>query len=703
MNILLILLAFILLTLSFFGSDSISNEHSYLFDIRLSTIKAFIGIAFFSYIICEILSLFNIFSFNYVLISWFLINGLIIYLNKEKIKLNAFSIFSQKVIIPKKEKNILLFICFLIILPLLLLAIFIPPNNWDSMAYHLPRVEHWIQNKNIYPYPTNIVRQVLTSPLSEYIIANFQILAGTDAFSNLVQFASFIFILFTGSLIFSILKIGLNGQLFLLLALLSIPMILFQATTTQTDLLASFFFVSFILFALLIIQTEANFRTNFIFLALSLTLGILTKYHIAIFAAPIIFYLLYDLIKKKNNKNTIFAILISILTIALILAPLFLRNIYFFGSITGKDLFDENATIVNSTISIQNMLSNNFKHIVDFVSIPINGYNNLLFSANHSFHNSIGISENAPGNNWASEPFIVNNYLNEDTAGSLFHALLIILSLVLVFKSKHKTKLLLLFAYCFIAFSLYGLLFRYTPFDIRLLLPVLILLIIISTYIIYTSNTNKYIVNALMFLFLIISIFPVYFNRAKPIIGNPFYLKRVLTNTPKGDIANTSLALLPASKKEEILNNYILTDSIYRLNEDLTQVQRKSLFKLEDSIGLFDFDKKTIFQKSRLDNYFTQNAVIQKNLDTLFNNISSANSANNSINGKHLFIYLKTEFDSYEYMVWVYAKAKYKNGFYIGNSDTLKYRTYSKNIIDPKFYNLEITDKNKNWTTKYKN
>jgi len=703
MYILLILLAFILLSLSFFGSDSISNESGYLFKLRLTTIKAFIGITFFSYIICEILSLFNLFSFNYVLISWILINGLIIFLDKEKIKLNMFSIFSQEIIIPKKEKNILFFIFFLIILPLLLLAIFIAPNNWDSMAYHLPRVEHWIQNKNIYPYPTNIVRQLLTSPLSEYIIANFQILASTDSFSNLVQFASFIFILFSATLFFSILKIGMKGQLFLLLALLSLPMMLFQATTTQTDLLASFFFLSFILFALLIIRTEANFKTNFIFLALSLTLGILTKYHIAIFAVPIVIYLLFYLIKKNNNANTIFALLISCLTIAIILVPLFARNIYFFGSITGKDLFDENATIVNSTISIQNMLSNNFKHIVDFISLPLNGYNNLLFSVNHSLHNLIGLSENMPGNNWAGEPFTVNNYLNEDTAGSIIHALLITLSLALVFKSMHKTKLILLFAYCFIAFSLYGLLFRYTPFDIRLLLPVLIFLIIINTYIIYTKIINKYIINGLIFLFLIISIFPVYFNRAKPIIGNPFYLRRVLTNTPKGDIANTSLALLPTSKKEEILNNYISTDSIYRLNEDLTQEQRKSLFKLEDSVGLFDFDRKTIFQKSRLDNYFTQNPVIQKNLDTLFNNISSANSADNSINGKPIFIDLKTEFDSYEYLIWVYAKPKFINGFYIGNSDTLKYRTYSKNIIDPKFYNLEITDKNKNWTIKYKN
>jgi hypothetical protein len=703
MYILLILLAFILLTISFFGSEINSHKNAFLFDLRLAVIKAFIGIAFFSYIICEILSLINVFSFNFVLIFWILINGIIIYLNRENIKLNVFSVFSQKVIIHKKEKNVLLFICFLIILPLLLLAIFIPPNNWDSMAYHLPRIEHWIQNKNIYPYPTNIVRQVLTSPLSEYIIVNFQILAATDAFSNLVQFASFIFILFTGTLIFSLLKIGMKGQLFLLLALLSLPMILFQATTTQTDLLASFFFISFILFALLIIQKEANFKTNFIFLALSLTLGILTKYHIAIFVAPIVIYLLFELIKKKNNKNTIFAILISFLTIAIILVPLFTRNIYFFGSITGKNLFDENATIVNSTISIQNMLSNNFKHIIDFISLPINAYNNLLFSLNHTLHNIIGVSENMPGNNWAGEAFTINNHLNEDTAGSIIHATLIILSFFLVFKFEHKTKLLLLFAYCFIAFSLYGLLFRYTPFDIRLLLPVLILLIIISTYIIYISITNKYILNGMMLLFLIISIFPVYFNRAKPIIGNPFYLRRVLTNSSKGDLDKITLALLPASKKDEILNNYILIESGYTLKKDLTQEQRKTLFKLQDSIGLFDFDKKTIFQKSRLENYFTQNPNIQKNLDTLFNNISSAISSNNLINGKHLFIDLKTEFDSYEYMVWVYGKAKFKNVFDIGNSDTLKYRTYSKNIIDPKFYNLEITDKNKNWTTKYKN
>ena len=702
MSIILIFISFIALLLSFFNFNSKIHTTSFSYEIRLASIKSFITIAFISYFICELLSLFNALNFKYVFFSWSLINTFIISFYKEIIKLNVYSIISNKIILPKKDKNFLLLIFLTIIFPLFLLAIFIPPNNWDSMAYHLPRVEHWIQNKNIYPYPTNIVRQILSPPLSEYIIANFQILSNTDAFSNLVQFASFILILFTGTLIFSRLKIGFRGQLFLLLALLSIPMMLFQATTTQTDLLASFFFLSFILFALLIIQSDNNFKTNLTFLALILCLGVLTKYHIAIFALPIVIYLLFDLIKKKNNKNIIFAILIAFLSAIIILAPLFARNIYFLGSITGKDLFDNSATIVNTHINSTSMLSNNLKHIVDFISIPINGYNELLFSVNHTFHNLIGISENAAGNNWAGEAFTVNNHLNEDTAGSFIHALFILLSICLVFKIKNKAKLILLFFYCFIAFSFYGLLFKYTPFDIRLLLPVLILLIIISTYTIYTYLDNKHVLNGLMTLFIIIAIFPVYFNRAKPILGNPFYLRREIMYIPKGVIDNNILTLLPVSQKEIIIGNYILKDSMYFLKSDLSLNERKALFYLQDSVGFFDYDKRTIFQKSRIDNYFPQIPNIKENLKSIFDSILNRNIYNKPISTNPIVINLKTEFDSFEYLIWVYAKTKFKNDFYIGNADTLKFRSYSKNSIDPKLYNIELSDKNKNWTISYK-
>ena len=95
---------------------------------------------------------------------------------------------------------------------------------------------------------------------------------------------------------------------------------------------------------------------------------------------------------------------------------------------------------------------------------------------------------------------------------------------------------------------------------------------------------------------------------------------------------------------------------------------------------------KNIFEKSRLDNYFTQNQVVQKNIDSLF--ISIPKSYNR--------INLKTEFDSYEYLIWVYAKQKY-GSFYIGNSDSLPYKSYSKNMKPNDYYNIIIEDQNKHW------
>jgi hypothetical protein len=198
---------------------------------------------------------------------------------------------------------------------------------------------------------------------------------------------------------------------------------------------------------------------------------------------------------------------------------------------------------------------------------------------------------------------------------------------------KKKLQLSLIIFYCFIAISLYSLFFRYTPFDIRLLLPIILLLIIISTYLIISQVKRQLLINFFITFLFLIALLPVYFNRAKPIIIDPFYLKRILVHSPKAEI------------------------------------------KI-----------KNIFEKYRIDNYFTQNQIVQKNIDSLFRSIPKSY---NKIN-------LKTEFDSYEYLIWVYAKQKY-DSFYIGNSDCLPYKSFSKNSKPNDYYNITIHDKNKQW------
>ena len=51
---------------------------------------------------------------------------------------------------------------------------------------------------------------------------------------------------------------------------------------------------------------------------------------------------------------------------------------------------------------------------------------------------------------------------------------------------------------------------------------------------------------------LIIALFPIYFNRAKPIIGNPFYIRRQLTFSPKGELDNTIINSNPNYYNKEV-------------------------------------------------------------------------------------------------------------------------------------------------------
>jgi hypothetical protein len=74
----------------------------------------------------------------------------------------------------------------------LFIALTAAPNNWDSQTYHLPRVEHWIQNRSLAFYPTSITRQNEMGPVAEILLLQTRILGGSDVFYPLVQWVSMV-------------------------------------------------------------------------------------------------------------------------------------------------------------------------------------------------------------------------------------------------------------------------------------------------------------------------------------------------------------------------------------------------------------------------------------------------------------------------------------------------------------------------------
>jgi hypothetical protein len=69
----------------------------------------------------------------------------------------------------------------------LLIALVCPPGTWDSQSYHLPRIEHWIQNGSLAFYRTAIDRQLTMPGLAELLILQLRLLSGGDRLDNLVQ------------------------------------------------------------------------------------------------------------------------------------------------------------------------------------------------------------------------------------------------------------------------------------------------------------------------------------------------------------------------------------------------------------------------------------------------------------------------------------------------------------------------------------
>jgi uncharacterized protein YqgC (DUF456 family) len=73
-----------------------------------------------------------------------------------------------------------------------------------------------------------------------------------------------------------------------------------QATSTQTDYVASFYFAAFVLFGLRTIRSRSFAFLEVIFATISLGIGLLSKLTVAIFAIPFAVWFMGELIAKRK-------------------------------------------------------------------------------------------------------------------------------------------------------------------------------------------------------------------------------------------------------------------------------------------------------------------------------------------------------------------------------------------------------------------
>ncbi|NET28209.1 glycosyltransferase family 39 protein [Okeania sp. SIO1I7] len=374
-------------------------------------------------------------------------------------------------------------IAIIIILSICLVtALIAPPNNYDSLTYHIPRVMYWIQHQSVAHYPTHNLRQIAFPPGAGYIITHLQILAGSDRFANCLQWWGFLGSIIGTSLIAKNVA-GIHTQAITALVCASIPMAIMQSTTPQTDLIVSFWLVCFAYF---IFQNDNYSPKDIFWLSTSLGLAILTKPTAVIFGIPLlVVFGIRTLINRFKNINRLSKALVgsaiatlTIFILSLILSlPFYYRNFQVFGNIIGTD-----TGTINTIFGLSQFTSNLLRNLA--LNVPFT----FFWQWVEAIHNNIlNLDTNAlettffGGRVFFSKSAWTMVIPDEDVVGSPIHlgllllAILTLLAVIILRKNQKLFSLLELTIGNLTGFILFCLLLKWQPWANRLLLPYFIL------------------------------------------------------------------------------------------------------------------------------------------------------------------------------------------------------------------------------------
>jgi hypothetical protein len=184
-------------------------------------------------------------------------------------------------------ERIILVVLAVQILGELLIAVVSPPNNFDSQTYHLPKIEHWVVQRDVAFYPTSIDRQLAMAPGAEYLLLQVRLLTGGDALYNLLQLGAGLACALLASRVAGQFGGSVRAQLLTAFVVGTTPMVALESTSTQTDLVVA----AWVAALATLVLDELGRRTRVrdaVLLGAATGLILLTKATGALAAAPLL-------------------------------------------------------------------------------------------------------------------------------------------------------------------------------------------------------------------------------------------------------------------------------------------------------------------------------------------------------------------------------------------------------------------------------
>lgn len=350
-----------------------------------------------------------------------------------------------------------------------------PPNNWDSMTYHMSRVEHWRANASVAHYPTNVVWQLYLNPWAEFAILQFQTLGfGSDRFANSVQWFAFVGSMVGVSILLRLLGGSLFAQSLAALVVASMPMIILQSSSTQNDVVCGLFVIAAVYFVFERRVTAGGTRE--IYFPLSVALAVATKGTAYPILFPFVAYSVITVLKQYGLRQGVRLAGVLVLAVFLLNLGHWSRNFGLWQHPLGDPEWLRQYQ--NESFGVPETLSNVVRNVALHLGTPSSRVNASIEAGVQKIHGMLGIRTNEPLLTFVARSQIVPGpeYLtHEDYAGN---GMVLVLSIVAVTcalmthggrRLRPFALLLLLSGLCFC------LALKWAPFNSRLHTPLFLL------------------------------------------------------------------------------------------------------------------------------------------------------------------------------------------------------------------------------------
>lgn len=354
-----------------------------------------------------------------------------------------------------------------------LVAWLTPPQTWDSLTYHMPRVAHWAQERAVVPFATGNETQNAMPPGAEFMVLHVYLLGGGDRWVNFVSWFAWVGSILAVSYLAKLLGAREGGQALAAVFVASLPTAIIQSTSTMTDGVLALWVCAAATEVIGFVRREA--AAGLIFGSLAAGLAVLTKPTAGAFLAPLAVWGAWQALRGCRASQTLGRI---VLVFALVLGLNFghwTRNLTLYGSpIASASRVTEHA---NGMPNLRGLISNLTRNLALQLGTPSPYVNKALALTVRQIHEWIGLDPSDPRTTAAGVFRVGPPTTHENRTANLVAALLLIgmTGWVAVDSRLRRSKAGALLLTVGVGILLFSFLFKWQIFGSRYILPAFVL------------------------------------------------------------------------------------------------------------------------------------------------------------------------------------------------------------------------------------